>query len=101
MIVLHAVFPIDPDSIDEALDHAETLVEETNEEPGVVDYRAARDVEDEYTLRFFEQYEDEAAVEHHTQTEHFRAFEDALPDLLAGEPEVTQFEVSDASELEL
>ncbi|WP_435182630.1 putative quinol monooxygenase [Halobellus sp. EA9] len=101
MIVLHATFPIDPERMDEALDHAETLVAETNEEPGVIDYRATRDVEDEHTLRFFEQYEDAAALEHHEETDHFQAFEAALPDLLAGEPEVIRFEVSGATELEL
>ncbi|MDZ5810194.1 putative quinol monooxygenase [Halorubrum sp. AD140] len=101
MIVLHAVFPIEPDSLDEALDHAETLVERSNEEEGMIDYRAATDVEDGTVLRFFEQYEDAAAFEAHTQTDHFRAFEAALPDLLAGEPRVTRFDVDSATELEL
>jgi quinol monooxygenase YgiN len=99
MIVLHAVFPIDPDSLDEALNHARTLVEESNREEGMIDYRAATDVEDEATIRFFEQYEDDEAFEAHTQTDHFRAFEEALPDLLAGEPEVLRFEVESAVRL--
>ncbi|MUW15884.1 antibiotic biosynthesis monooxygenase [Halorubrum sp. CBA1125] len=101
MIVLHAVFPIEPDRFDEALDHAATLVERSNEEEGMVDYRAAVDVEDESTIRFFEQYEDAAAFEAHTQTDHFQAFEAALPDLLAGEPEITRFDVESAAELDL
>ena len=101
MIVLYASFPLDPEHREEALDHVETLVEQSNREEGVIDYRAAVDVEDENTLRFFEQYEDEAAVEAHTESEHFRAFESRLPDLLAGEPEVLQFEVEDATELDV
>ncbi len=100
MIVLHAVFPIEPDSLDEALDHAETLVEESNEEEGTIEYRAAVDVEDDSTIRFFERYEDAEAFEAHTRTDHFRAFEAALPDLLAGEPRVTRFDVDSATELE-
>lgn len=101
MIVLHAVFPIDPARREEALNHIETLVEASNTEEGMIEYRAAVDVQDENTIRFFEQYEDAEAFEAHTETEHFQAFEEQLPDLLAGEPEVMRFEVSDASELEL
>lgn len=101
MIVLHAAFPIDPDKLAEALELTEDLVEESNQEPGMIEYRATTDVTDENVIRFFEQYEDAEAFESHTETEHFQEFEEQLPDLLAGEPEVTQFQVSEATELEL
>jgi quinol monooxygenase YgiN len=101
MIVLHAAFPIKPEKREEALELAETLVEKSNAEDGMLDYRATTDVVEENTIRFFERYEDGAAFESHTQTEHFREFEAALPDLLAGEPEVLQFDVEAATELEL
>jgi quinol monooxygenase YgiN len=101
MIVLHAVFPVDPAHRDEALAHIETLVEESNTEDGMIEYRAAVDVQDENTIRFFEQYEDAEAFEAHSETDHYQAFEEELPELLAGEPEVMRFEVSDATELEL
>lgn len=101
MIVSHAVFPIDPDRLDEARDHAKTMVERSNEEERMIDYRAATDIEDEATIHFFERYEDTAAFEAHTQTDHFQAFAAALPDLLAGEPTVTRFEVESATEVEL
>ena len=101
MIVLHAAFPIDPDKRAEALELADDLVEESNEEAGTLEYRATTDIGDENVLRFFERYEDAAAFESHTQTDHFQTFEERLPDLLAGDPEVVQFTVSDATELEL
>lgn len=101
MIVLHASFPIKSEKIDDALELTDNLVEESNQEPGMIDYRATTDIQNENTIRFFEQYEDAEAFESHTQTEHFQAFEEELPDLLAGEPEVLQFEVSDATELEM
>lgn len=101
MIVLHATFPLDPEQRDEALDLIEDLVEQSQAEDGMIDYRAAKDVSDPNLVRFFEQYEDEAAFESHSQTEHFQEFEAALPDLLAGEPEVRRFEVDSATELEL
>ena len=101
MIVLHASFPIEPDRFDEALELVDDLVEESNRESGVIDYRAATDVRDEHTIRFFEQYRDVEAFESHGRTDHFRAFEEELPNLLAGDPEVRQFEVSEATELDL
>jgi len=101
MIVIHAVFPIDPEKRGEALDLVEELVEQSNREDGTIEYRATTDVSDPNLLRFFEQYEDEAAFEAHGETDHFREFEAALPDLLAGEPSVTRFEVESATDLEL
>ena len=101
MIVLHATFPIDPERREDALDLADHLVEQSNREDGVIDYRAAVDVQDANRIRFFEQYEDAAAVEAHEESDHFQRFEAELPDLLAGEPEVLRFEVSDVTELDL
>ncbi|WP_435178754.1 putative quinol monooxygenase [Halorussus sp. AFM4] len=101
MLVVHAIFPIDPDSHDEALDLITSLAEQSRDEDGVIDYRVATDIDDSNVFRFFEQYEDEAAFEAHAETDHFQEFEEALPDLLAGEPEVTQFDVADASTVEL
>lgn len=101
MIVLHASFPIDPDRRDEALELVEDPVEQSRAEDGMIDYRATTDVADPNVVRFFEQYEDEDAFEAHTETEHFQAFEAALPDLLAGEPDVRRFDVESATELEL
>lgn len=101
MIVLHASFPIAPDRRDDALDLVEDLVEQSRNEDGMIEYRATTDVEDRNVVRFFEQYEDEDAFEAHTRTAHFKEFEDAVPDLLAGEPEVVKFDVDSATALEL
>lgn len=101
MIVIHASFPIDPDSRDEALDLIEDLVAQSQQEDGIIDYRATTDVIDPNVVRFVEQYENEEAFGAHTQTDHFQELEAALPELLAGEPEVTKFDVDSAEELEL
>lgn len=101
MIVIHAAFPIASEKRDEALDQIEALVEQSQAEDGMIEYRATTDVTDPNVVRFFEQYEDAEAFEAHTQTEHFQAFEAALPELLAGDPEVLRFDVDSASELDL
>ena len=85
MLVIHATFPIDADSRDEALDLITSLAEQSRDEDGVIDYRVATDIENPNVFRFFERYENEPAFEAHAETEHFREFEEALPELLADE----------------
>lgn len=101
MLVVHATFPIDPDRREEALEMTEPLAEHSRAEDGVVDYRVAVDADDPNLLRFFEQYEDEAALGAHTETDHFGEFASALPDLLDGEPEAFRFDVTERTELDL
>lgn len=101
MLVVHATFPIDPDHDDEARERIETLAERSRSEDGIIEYQVATDLDDRNVFRFFEKYEDEAAFEAHAETDHFQEFAAALPDLLAGEPTVTQFDVTNASSVEL
>jgi quinol monooxygenase YgiN len=79
----------------------QNLVERSREEDGIQEYRVTIDIESRNTFRFFERYEDEAAFGTHAQTDHFSEFEAALPDLLAGEPSVTRFDVESVSNVEL
>lgn len=101
MIVLHGSFPLDPDRLDEALDLIDGLVDQSREEPGMIEYRATTDVHDPNVVRFFERYEDAEAFEAHSETDHLQGFDEAVPDLLAGEPEVLEFDVDRVTELEL
>ncbi|WMT08894.1 antibiotic biosynthesis monooxygenase [Natrinema thermotolerans] len=101
MIVIHASFPIDPDRREEALDLIADLVDESQAEDGILDYRATTDIAEPNVVRFFERYEDEAAVGAHARSDHYQEFEATLPELLAGEPEVTRFDVDSAEDVEL
>ena len=102
MIVIHASMPLDPEKRDEALDHIEELAGTVRaEEEGTLEYRATTDVEEPNVVRFFERYEDEAALGAHSQTDHYQEFAEMLPEWLAGEPEVIRFDVEEMSELDL
>ncbi|WP_435180034.1 putative quinol monooxygenase [Halorussus sp. AFM4] len=99
MIVVHAAVPIDPDRREEALERVRALAEQSRAEDGVVDYRATTDVDDPNVVRFFERYEDRPALDAHGETDHYREWVEALPDILGGDVddvEVTQFAVTDA-----
>lgn len=44
MLVIHAEFPIRAERREDALNMIDTLIEKSNEEDGVIEYRAATDV---------------------------------------------------------
>jgi len=102
MIVVHAALQIDPDRREAALDAVEELVGQTREEAGVIEYVATTEVANPNVVRFVEQYEDEAALEAHNESEHYREFEAQLPELLDSDQDlldaidVTQFAVEEA-----
>jgi len=101
MLVIHATFPIDPEHRGEAIDLARELAAASRDEDGILEYRVTTDIDDQNLLRFIEQYEDEAAYEAHAETDHFGNFKASFSELLAGEPEVTRFEVDAATDVEL
>ncbi|MFC6719764.1 putative quinol monooxygenase [Natrialbaceae archaeon GCM10025810] len=53
-IVLHAAFPIASKKFDEALEQIEDLVEHSQAEDGMLEYRATTDVTEPTVVRFFE-----------------------------------------------
>ena len=99
MIVVHASVPVSPDRRERALERVADLAARTRTEDGVIDYRATTDIDEPNVVRFFEQYEDESALEAHMETDHYGEWLDALPDFLDGELrdiDVTQFVVEEA-----
>jgi quinol monooxygenase YgiN len=99
MLIIHATMQLDPDRRDEALDVVRDLAAASREEPGVIDYTVADDVESPGTLWFVERYEDRDALAAHQETDHYRAFDARREALLDGDADVTVFDVDDATEL--
>jgi quinol monooxygenase YgiN len=99
MIVMHATLPIDPDDREAALELVRDLAESSREEDGVVDYRVATDAEDPDTVRVFEQYEDDDAVDAHMSSDHFRSFQNEIGSHLAGEPTLYRFDVESKTQV--
>ncbi|WP_458205364.1 putative quinol monooxygenase [Haladaptatus sp. NG-SE-30] len=87
MLIVHTSIPIKSERRAEAVSAAETLAEQSRNEDGMVRYRAMTDIENPNVLRFFEQYEDVAALEEHTETDYYRRFENELPELVDGDLE--------------
>ena len=80
------------DSIRAAQPVRETkLVEATRAEEGNVSYTLYQSPEQPTTFIFYEAYKDAAAFETHASSEHFKAFADAITDLLDGDLLVEKF----------
>jgi quinol monooxygenase YgiN len=99
MIVMHATIPIDPDEREAALELVRDLAEASRAESGVVDYRVATDAEDPNTIRVFEQYEDDDAVDAHMGSDHFQSFQAEIAAHLAGDPTLYRFEVDEKTQV--
>lgn len=93
MLVIHARVPLDPDSRDDALEMIESLADRARMEEGTIDYRATTEIGEQNVVHFFERYEDEAAWNTHGETEHYGAFERALPQIVDGEITVERYDV--------
>lgn len=98
-IVQYAIIPIDPDARDEAIEALTELGEASRAEDGVVDYRVTTDVDDENTARIIEEYEDDAAVEAHMNSDHFGAFQSKVPEFAGGPVELYKYDVGEKTQL--
>ena len=73
----------------------EALVEQSRRAEATVRYRASRAVGEPNVVRFFEQYEDEAAARDHRESEAYRRFNERLLELVEGESETVQAAIGD------
>lgn len=97
MFVVHTSIPLDPTRREEAIDRITELVEQSRDETGTVSYRAMRDLSEPNVVRFFEQFDDVAAAQAHTESAQYREFIEALPELTSGTLETIQFEADDVA----
>lgn len=100
MLVTYTRVPFDPEQRQEMMTLVEELVAYSRSEDGTVRYDAMTDIESPNVVVFFEQYEDAAAAEIHTESDQYRQFMKSLPDLVEGEIETVQFQTEDVSSVE-
>lgn len=100
MYIIRATVPLDSDARQAGLEAARELARNCRrQEAGVVDYRVSIAVDDASLLRFFELYEDKAAIAAHEEADHYRDFREQMPSFVDGDVEAIRFEVGDITEL--
>ena len=99
MIVLLSEVPVSSTTRAAAAEILREMAVRSREEPGVIDYRVTRDLEQPDTFRIVERYEDAAAVEAHESSSHLEEFQRAIEPHLDGEPELYRYDVAERTEM--
>jgi len=75
----------------EFLSQAEILIKATRAEEGNFSYTLYQNPFNPSSFFFYEEYADQRAISQHANSEHFKAFADAIKDLLAAELNIETF----------
>ncbi len=84
-----AFVSVKPGQEDGFVDAARTCIAASRAEPGVLHYDLWREVDGERRYVFNELYADDAAVQAHMASDHFKAFGMAARDFAAARPSIT------------
>jgi quinol monooxygenase YgiN len=87
-----------PGHDDAFVEAARVCVAESRREPGVLHYDLWRETEGDRRFVFNELYVDDAAVQAHMNSDHFKAFGAAARDLAAARPTIIKTEAVDVAD---
>lgn len=87
MVVLHVTVQVKPEHFAEFLEAVLHDAEHSEkDEPGCLRFDVVQDRDDPNRLYYYEVYKDEAALEAHRQTAHFKLYMEKTKDWLAAAP---------------
>ena len=89
--VINARITVKPDAIDQFLSYAAVIVLASNLEKGCLIYNLYQEVGNPSSFIFYEEYENQEAVDFHNATNHFKTFIGQITELLAGSPLIEVF----------
>lgn len=84
MIIIHGKAPINPDKREEAKAIMKTMMDATLQEDGCITYQFLFNPWDDAQVQIFEEWETQADLDAHFQTEHMATFRKALPAVVTG-----------------
>jgi quinol monooxygenase YgiN len=88
MVVLHVTVQVKPEHVSEFLEVVRHDAEHSEkDEPGCLRFDVIQDKDDPNRFYFYEVYRDEAALEAHRQTAHFKLYFEKSRSLLTAPPE--------------
>jgi autoinducer 2-degrading protein len=88
MVVLHVTVQVKPEHVAEFLEVIRHDAEHSeNDEPGCLRFDVIQDKDDPSRFYFYEVYRDDAALEAHRQTPHFKLYLEKSRSLLVTPPE--------------
>ena len=90
--IISAQIFIKPDKVDVFLASTKDLIEKSRAEEGCISYSLYQDPNDRTKFLFFEEWKNQAAIDYHFATEHFRKFGETLDECASAPPVVTIFD---------
>jgi autoinducer 2-degrading protein len=87
MVVLHVTFQVKSEHVAEFLEMARYDAEHSQQELGCLRFDVIQDRDDPNRFYFYEVYKDEAALQSHRQTAHFKLYFEKTQPWLAAPPE--------------
>ncbi len=79
---------VKPEKTKDFIDAAKEIIGKSNKEPGCTFYQLYQDPYDNTKFVFVEEYKNQAAVDSHFATEHFKAFGPKIGDMVQGPPDI-------------
>jgi quinol monooxygenase YgiN len=88
MVVLHVTVQVKPKHVAQFLEQVRYDAEHSeNDEPGCLRFDVIQDRDDPNRFYYYEVYRDEAALDAHRQTPHFKRYSETVQPWLAAPPE--------------
>lgn len=82
------------DKVDVFIAASKSILAASRAEPGCISYTLYQNPHERTSFFFFEEWQDQAAIDFHFATPHFKAFGDQIKDLVSAPPEITIFDAT-------
>ena len=90
--IISAQVFIKPDKVETFLAATKSLIEKSRAEEGCISYSLYQDPQDKTKFLFFEVWKNQAAVDYHFSTDHFKKFGEMLNECASAPPVITIFD---------
>lgn len=87
--LIAARITVKADKIEAFVEAVKPLIAASRAEPGCISYTLYQNPHERTFFFFFEEWKNQAAIDFHFATPHFKAFGDQIKDMTAGPPEIT------------
>ena len=87
-MMIVAKLSVKPEKINDFIEEAKIMIENSNKEPGCKSYQLYQDPYDNTKFVFVEQYTNQAAVDAHFAADYFKAFGPKVGDLVQGPAQI-------------
>ena len=92
MKIISAQVFIKAEKADDFLSFTKELIEKSRAEEGCISYTLYQDPNDKSTFLFFEEWKNQAAIDFHFATEHFKKFDEKMGDFASKPPVITIYD---------